>query len=259
MTIIKKIKSEFEGIIGQDLISAPFTTIENRAKINRSFQPVFGNERVTVNSISKVINEFGPEGQPVFESDKKDSRIRFIGGWHTVFSSNGMYTSTTGDATGSSFEVSFYGNYLNIMSYIDTNDRSLFVSVDGNAGTSIPFTSSSVLTIRNYKMNVVTSVAKDLPDGWHTALVTSNNISPVIFGFEFGSTNSNIQILEGKAFANGMEYSSDAITSIPYNTGFENVLDINVGTKGGKAIVYVDSVDNLIKKKLNVVDTTSKF
>ena len=85
MAIVKQINSEFMGMIGQDLIEAPFTTIQNRAKVNQSFQPVFGNERVVVNSISKVINEFGPNGEPVWETDKADSRIRFYGNWLGFF------------------------------------------------------------------------------------------------------------------------------------------------------------------------------
>lgn len=259
MTITRKLKSEFMGVVGQDLIDAPFTTIQNRAKVNRSFAPIFGNTRIMVNSISKVINESGPNGEEVWETDKKDSRIRFIGEWSTDFNVHGMRIGS--DADKGSVEISFYGTYLNLISFFDGGSRDFRSTVDGGSESSnfAPTSASAILTGRNTKSNMIVNVVKDLTEGWHTVRIRHTSSNTLIFGFEFGNNSTDIKILEGNAFVNGYQFSSDVIISTPYKTGFENVLDASIGVRGGKAVVYIDSVDNTLKKKLALTGSTSKF
>lgn len=151
MTIKRKLKSEFVGVIGQDLVDAPFTTIQNRAGVNQSFKPVFGNERVMVNSISKVITESGPNGEEIWETDKKDSRIRFIGAWLTVFDTHGMRITSSADE--GKIEVTFYGTYLNLLSMFDGGGRDFRYTVNGGVESTniVPASPSSILSGRNTK------------------------------------------------------------------------------------------------------------
>lgn len=256
MTIVRKLKSEFDGIVGQDLMIVPFTTIQNRAQINRSFTPIFGNVRTRINSISRVLNESGPNGREVWETDKKDSKIRFIGNVFSAFNSVGTYVDMPID---SEAEITFYGTYLNIMLRVTSSSRDLRASINGapEGANLFPQGLSSLLDSRNSNMNTIVNLVKGLTEGWHTVKIRSNTNNVTVFGFESGTDNTNIQILQGEAFVNGYEFTNDAIISIPYSTGFENVLDVNIGTKGGKAVVYIDSKDNAVKKRLTKVDTAN--
>ena len=68
--------------VEETLVNAPFTTIQNRAKVSTSLKPIMGNERIHVNSLNLLPNEFGPNGEPVYEPDSGDARVRFVdNGW----------------------------------------------------------------------------------------------------------------------------------------------------------------------------------
>ena len=64
--------------------SAPYTTIQNRAKVTRSLKAVAGVERITIRSVNRLADEYGPNGEYVYEADNKDARIRFVGTWLTI-------------------------------------------------------------------------------------------------------------------------------------------------------------------------------
>lgn len=82
-------KAGFEDFAIPVLEDAPFTTIQNRAKVTRSLKAIAGVERVHCRGINLLEKEFGPNVERVFEPENKDARIRFVGGWSSVATSAG--------------------------------------------------------------------------------------------------------------------------------------------------------------------------
>lgn len=252
----KTIKSGVRPFIRQEGAVAPFTTIQNRALVGSPLKAVFGNERVHVNSINKLLKETGPNGEPVFEADSGDSRVRFIGDWFGGFGSYGNYVNSNSPYTNNKIEITFYGTGLNLMILADANARDYNVIIDNGAPVAYNANGSNVLGNRNYKPNLLQNVAKGLTLGWHTIRTEYiSGLSVLVSGFEIINESSDITVLSGKAYSNGYEYDIATNTVIPYKTDFDNVLDVNVGTKGGRSVLYIDPSDVTIKKRLTVVGT----
>lgn len=247
--------------VEETLVNAPATTIINRAKVSNSLKPIMGNERIRVNSLRLVSDEFGPNGEPVYTSDKEDSRIRFVGSsWNTIFSTNG--TSAVQEDVDDYIEVTFYGTGLNMLTLVDSGARDFRVSVDGGAeGSNIYSVSSNVLNSRNYNHNQILPIVSGLSLGFHTVKIRNNSAftySIWCYGFEILNENSQIVVPEGTCFSKGEKIEVDAAL-LDYNLGFENVADIDVGTNGGRVVIAVDKEDGVVKKWLTKVDAAPAY
>ena len=245
--------------VKKTLVDAPNTTIQNRAKVSNSLQAIMGTERIHVNSLNKLLKESGANGEPVFEPDNGDSRVRFVGNWQTIFANDGNVIEVASAGIESYVEVTFYGTGLNMLVYGDTGTRPMTVSVDGGATTVVTNTMSGVLTGRNYKMNAVKSIASGLALGWHTIKMDSEIDVPSVircYGFEILNEASQITVASGTAFHEG-EKVDVAAALLDYNSGFENVG--SVGSRGGRAVVAVDKADGVVKKYFTPTDVTPLY
>jgi len=257
---IRKLKSPFDSYVQHVGETAPHTEIVNRAKVSRSFQAIMGTERIMIPAIFKVSNESGPNGEEVFETDEADNRIRFVGSWANQSGSIGNLAISA--TVGSFIEVSFYGTGVNILTCFDTDPLDVRTTLDGGveSGDIMP-TGSSILITRNYNANQILSLSSGGTLGWHTIKIRQNSAHAFrVYGFEILNESDDITVCAGKGHANGYEVSSDVDVVVgKYNTGFENVEDIDVGTKGGRVVVYTDPKDGITKKALTKVDDTAKY
>ena len=239
-------------------ISAPFTTIVNRAKmvdLSNDLSVGMGVERIQVQSIMRVDGEIGPNNEPVFKpvNDKYD-QIRFVGAWT---SQNGTYGQaiTSGTIT-DSIEITFYGTGLNLLTMVDSANRSISASVDGGSTSTVTIQGASVLGNRNYSTNTVVSVTSGLTLGLHTVkLLNPVSVSNVtwVYGFEILNTASTLQIAAGTALIGGTAASLSAASTSTYNSGFESG---TLGTKGGRVLVYMKN-DGTVAKAVTPTNAAS--
>lgn len=268
MAVYKVSNSGYLPFIEKGQFEPEFTEIENRAPVDSSLKTVFGNERVHVNSLRKLTKEFGPNGEPVFEPDNGDSRIRFVGNWKTSFSENGMFVVTNSAFINPDeyIEITFYGTGLNLLhsaSNIATDDINIDVVVDGaSQGVTDVGNTSPVITDRNYKDNTKSNLVSKETLGWHTVKLRGGVGSQDflrVYGFEILNESTNMTVVSGVAHGNGYKYPIENDQTLSYNTGFENIADGNLGSRGGRAIVYIDPKDGLIKKRFTKVDDTAQY
>ena len=162
--------------VEQTFVDAPFTSIENRAQVSNSLKPIMGNERIIINSLNRLTSEFGPNGEPAWETDKQDARIRFAGpNWVAFYDSAGQYIHC-GQSLGTSFmEVTFYGTGLNLMfaKIAVGTSYTLATELDGVSIGNTIADQSTVNPLRNtnYKANGTVNVVKDLPLDWHSVKI----------------------------------------------------------------------------------------
>jgi hypothetical protein len=242
-----------EQIVGEANIVAPFSTIQNRAKVEANCKVVGPVERIRVNSLKEVPNEFGPNGEKVYTSDKEDSRVRFVGSWVTPYDSNG--TRPFANVTDDSFiEVSFYGTGLNLLGIIEAPWDNLVMQVDG---VPTSFTNASVATVsnvlnnRNYSQNAIFNAISGLTEAWHTVKILKNNqaFSWDMFGFEILNASSDLSVLSGSVFKNGYEYILENDSTLP-------IIPIGyTGSNGARVINYIDPSDGQAKQAFNEVGT----
>lgn len=255
MAAYKKNGSGYLPFIQKEEVTSPFTDIVNRAKVDASLKTVFGVERIHVNSLNLLPKEQGPNGERVYEPDNGDARVRFFGNVNTVFGAFGLCPYLV-DTTGG-FEVTFYGTGLNILTISDSAARSIDWWLDGaSQGTLSISGTSDVIANRNTKSSQIINLAKGLSLGWHTIKAVRNATNSYFFGFEIVNESAQMTVKAGKAHGNGYEYDLASDQLIDYNLGFDNVADINVGTRGGRVITYLDPVDGTVKKRLTKTDAS---
>lgn len=244
------LKTSFNDSIVAVNETAPYTTIQNRAKVTRSLKAVAGNERVMVKSVNKLNLEFGPNGEAVYEADNKDARIRFVGIWvnQSDISGTRPYTSTTN----SYVEVTFYGTGLNILTTPDGVAPVATVSIDGSAAGSNIFSPlpSGVLNSRYAGSNIVMNLVSNLTLGLHTAKILCSTANLNVFGFEILNQRSDIGVYPGTAIADGNIVGLSSLTSSSFKDGI-------VGTRGGRVVKYLDGTT--IKSAVQEVDSSSKY
>jgi hypothetical protein len=251
-------------LVSPTKISVPYTTIVNRASIPDLANDAgvsFGVNRIMVQSIYQLQDEFGPNGEPVFAAvNDERGMMRFVGGWNsqTDYGSY-IYSLNTNDYV----EITFYGTGLNAL--IRTPQAalsSMTYSVDGNTATSwtpISGTPSSVLSTRNYAQNSVAPVVSGLSLGIHTVLIkiTSGGTYYLeFFGFEILNTSSTTSLTVKPGSAIGSQKNTlSALTTTPYNSGFESGA---LGTKGGRVLAYLKS-DGTIGKAVTPTDASAAY
>lgn len=260
MAVYKKSNSGFLPFIQEEAVTAPFTDIKNRAKVSAALKVVAPSERIMVNSLKLMSNEFGPNGEKVYEPDNRDTRVRFVGQVSVTYGAGGTNANLLVNSD-SYCEVTFYGTGLHVLQRIHTTTISFEASVDGAGFTTVfdGSNQSSDLAGINTKPLQITPIVKGLALGWHTVKIRRDTDTPSINGFEILNESAQLTVRSGKAHGNGYEYILDSDQLIDYNLGFDNIADLDVGTRGGRVVVYIDPTDGTIKKRLRKVGDTSQF
>jgi len=222
-------------------ISAPFTTVVNRALIPdlaNDCSVRMGIERVMTQSIQEIQNEFGPAGERVFGALNDDrGLVRFVGAWSSNTSNEGAHAL---GLPNDFCEVTFYGTGLNALLANGNSTRSAVVSVDGGADGAniIPASLSGVLDGRGYSVNQLVSLASGLSLGIHTVRLKCTAINMRLEGFEVLNTSSTLVIQPGTALGNSTKATLLSQALVSHNTGFESG---SLSTRGGHVLVYLKS------------------
>lgn len=242
-----------------DMISVPNTTIVNRAKIPNianDLRASLGNERIAVQSIIQLQNEFGPNGEPVF-SVLNDDRglVRCVGIWIGCPTSNLAYGQYLGANLGDYAEITFYGTGLNLLSIVFLA-QDIRITVDGGTeGSSIwPSNPSNVLGGRNYSSNAIVPLVSGLTLGIHTVKIRAANANGIyISGFEILNSNASglVNINPGVGYINGQKYTNNLVDSVAYNAGV-------TGTKGGRLVRYLNS-DGTFGQAFQATDASTLY
>ena len=239
-----------------DMISVPNTTIVNRAKIPNlanDLRASLGNERIPVQSIMQLQNEFGANGEPVFAALNDDrGLIRFVGSSSSSVSTNGAMVRLS---TGGYLEITFFGTGLNLLSYADGYAYTAYATVDGATESVIniyPVT-SNILASRGYGENCIFPVSTTSL-GVHTVKIrNSSGADILIFGFEIINANASglININPGVGYINGQKYTNTLVDSVAYNAGV-------TGTKGGRLVRYINS-DGTFGQAFQATDASTLY
>ena len=227
---------------------ANIDAIENRAKINMALKPMMGVERIMFNSITELSNEFGPNGESVFEIDSKDDRVRVVGGFYCNAANNrGGYLQSSN--AGDYIEVCFYGTGINVL-LTGTGTLPVDVIVDNGAEFTVAdFVVSGVLDSRNYRQNRVTSLIKGLSPGFHTVKFKEDSVL-LVSGIEILNESNQITVKSGKSISNNVAHTLLENESFNYD-------EVKTGVKGGRVIGYL--AGGKLHKAWQPVDATVKY
>lgn len=243
----------FQNFVAKNSNVAPNTQIQNRATIDNALKAIAGIERVVFKSTALIRNEFGSNGEQVFELDNKDSRVRFVGSWTGITGSSGNITRTL--TVGDYVEISFYGTGLNLLTFMDNSATPDWrVSINGGAeGSNVYVITSTVLASRNYSMNVPVTVASNLSVGWHTvkircAVAGTNGFT--LYGMEILNQRTDLAVLSGVAYGGMKQEVLSALSASAFNAGV-------TGTRGARVVKYIK--DNAISQAVTNVNTASAF
>lgn len=243
------------NFITQIVGRAPIPDIANDLKAS------LGIERIPVQQIYPLQNEFGPDGQPVYGA-LNDTRglIRFVGAWANVVGSSGACPYTT--AATDYVEITFYGTGLNLLSFCQADSRDCSVTIDGvlvRASGVFPGPSAAnVLGSRGYGSNQVLPITlAPLSLGIHTIKLIGLNVT--CYGFEILNPNASglININPGVANNKGAKYINSVARSIAYNQNQAGDTVIT-GTKGGRIVRYINA-DNTIGTAFQAVDVSAAY
>jgi hypothetical protein len=241
-------KAGFDDFIIPSHETAPFTTIQNRAKVTRSLKAIAGVERVMVRGVNRLQNEFGPNGEQVWEADNKDSRIRFVG---TVSSLSNTSGSQIVLAQNAFSEIAFYGTGINFLYKVDNAGRDLKQSIDGGAETDVSEMGSTILSARNYATNQVIPLYSNLTLGWHVLRLRNNSANDdFIYGFEILNQRTDLAVYQGSGIAQGALNGLSSLATSSFTDGV-------TGTRGARVVKYIDN--GTLKSAVQAVDASAAY
>lgn len=244
----------FSSFVKKTFITAPNTTIVNRAQVEAaSLKAIAGVERIPFRGITLIRTEFGSAGEPVWELESKDSRVRFVGaGWISSSTTHGNYQTTTSQVD--YVELVFYGTGLNLLMGPVASSADFRATIDGGAegANFIPTTLSSVLNSRNYAQNTIIPVVSNLSLGFHTVKVRAGgaNMNLNLHGFEIHNQRTDLAVLAGTAYGGMKQETLGVLSTSAFNTGV-------VGTRGARVIKYLK--DGVISQVVTNVNGASAF
>lgn len=256
----ESVSTGFQNYIKQPLISVPYTGIVGRAQIvdpANDLKANFGIEPIMTPTVYRLQNEFGPANQPVWAATNDDrGLIRFVGWWWNATGGGGYatYTPYSGDYV----EVYAYGTGLNILTYRDTVNRDMSVTVDGGSPYTVTNTGSGVLTSHYYGMNVVINVAENLAAGLHYFKIASTNTNNFwVHGIQILNSNAsgNILINPGTAYAGGTKYTNNSVDTLPYTTGLPG----GYNGKGARVVHYISATDTIAQAYTTIPTSPSTY
>lgn len=246
ITTLGQIQSDKESAyLSAPLISAPNSTITDLSGNTRqmrdpskTLRPAIGIERVMVNSIKLIVNEKGPNGEPVYGVDDGDDRIRIVGNPSANSDTNGTRAlRLVTQPTDGYIEVTFYGTRLNVLALSDGGARTFQAAVDGGSLTTYQSTTiSNVLATRNYKQNIVLTAIPTQSLGVHTVKLQNSSGSLELYGVEILNESSSIRIPQGEIISKGKKSVIGAATTTGYNSGFDGSPVLN--GRGGRVVIY---------------------
>ena len=245
-------QAAFEDFIIPSYETAPFSTIQNRAKVTRSLKAIAGVERIMCRGVNLLPNEFGSSGEQVWEADNKDSRIRMVGGWIQSSDAFSNYSVSSTNIT-DYVEFTFYGTGVSFLYPFNSVGNDIRASIDGGAeGSNIIVSQSSVLGGRNYATNTVIPLFNALTLGWHTLRLRNNSLTRSIFvyGFEILNERTDLAVYPGTGVSSGSSQGLSALTTSAFKAGV-------VGTRGARVVKYVQG--GIVSQAVQEVDATSKY
>lgn len=241
-------------VTGAPAVGTFYSTVSNRASLvdfSQDLKPRMGIERISVQQISQMISEFGPNGEPVWLSPNDSfGQIRFIGAsWASNNNQSGV--RATASVSGDYCEITFYGTGVNVLTTATNNGEDVRVSTDGGSEGSNIYpgaTASSVLTGRNYTPNEPINGVSGLSLGIHTVKFRTNNSSASfnVDGFEILTESSSIKVQPGISYVGGQKLVLSSQNSFSYSAPV-------TGTRGGRVLVYQAS-DGTIGKAFQAVN-----
>lgn len=243
----------FQNFIAKEEYNSPDTEIVNRAPVPFGLDVVLGIERIETQSIDMILNEFGPNGEPVYQMQSKDARIRAVGnGWTQQFNTNGSYVYTNNQ--NDYIDIVFYGTGLNMLSLVSNDNRDIRISVDGGAeggSTIYPTGIDNELENRDVNTNELLQVVNGLAQGWHHVKIRLESVDFVLYGFEIVNETSQLTILPGSGFSGTAKQTLTSQQSIDYKPS------LMTGTDGGRVITYLK--DGQISQAFNEQPSTAQF
>ncbi len=202
---------------------------------------IAGVERITITTLSFLPKEFGPNGEPVNGINSKDKRIRFVGEWSQLSSSDGSAVQLDGADTpdpDNFLEVVFYGTGLNVLVRERSGTSVLDVEVDGAASGTFDYSGSTILNSRKYNPNQRINVKKGLSLGFHTIKIkgkVGTAESFFLYGLEILNERTDLRILPGSMFAGADKKTLAALSDKAFKPA------ALTGTKGGRVVAYLDN------------------
>lgn len=241
--------------------------IVNRASIPdlaNDIKARMGVDRIQIQKIAEIPNEFGPNGERVYGAVNDDrGLIRFIGSWTASSTSFGSFINTT--VANDTIEIVFYGTGLNLLFGFINESQDVRITVDGGSeGGNIWPNGDTVNNSRNYFQNNILNACSGLSLGLHSVKVRQVNIgsSGMYFGgYEVLNESSSIKIQPGTAYYQGKKMTLSAQSSIAYNTSFESIIrdgasQSSISTRGGHVLAYLKS-DGTIGKAIIEANSSS--
>lgn len=247
-----------------ELIQVPSTSVANRAKIPNlanNLKASFGVDRFHTQLLVEMFGESGPSGERVFTCvGDYNNQVRFVGnGWRNGDFNFGNYVQ--GSNVGEWLEYTFFGTGLNLLCLFDSSsDFRAAVDSDTYGANLLPPGKSTIITNRTFSAYEIIPVVKDLSLGIHTVKIKRFNSSGFflnVHGFETLNQSTTISVNPGTGFSLGQKYSAITSFASALKTGFDNVLDANVGTRGGRAVIYLKP-DGTVAKLFTATDSTQK-
>lgn len=237
--------------------------IINRAPItdiSQNLKPAFGIERIQVQQVYALQNEFGNSvGEVVFGALNDDrGLVRCVGMWVNVADSLGSYASSSSANTTDFVEIVFYGTGLNLLGQINATARDFRYTLDGGSESAnfLPNsgTGSALLNSRGNALNQIFPVVSGLSQGLHTIKIRNNSSGAELrfYGYEVLNESSNLKTNAGSAFIAGKKNYLSAVDTQSPTSSFTNSYG-SAGSRGGHVLVYLAS-DGTIKKDIQYTD-----
>jgi hypothetical protein len=242
-----------------------YSSIQNRAQmydLRNDLSINMGINRICVQQIYQIKNEFGPNGEMVWGAvNDTYGQIRFVGGtfYNKIGDTNGpVPRADAGNNLNHYVEITFYGTGLNWLTMLATSSD-FRASVDGGAeGSSLlPASMSTTQAGRNTSQNIIIPIAKNLTLGIHTVKIRANNTLAAFgtYGFEVLNESSSLKVNPGTTWKNGQRLYNPTQNVSSYNSGFESG---TLGTRGGRVVVY-QKADGSIAKAVNPTNNSAAY
>lgn len=217
-----------------------YSTVVNRSPLpdfSQDLKPRIGVERIMVQQMVPLQNEFGPNNETVWSAlNDTQGIIRFLGNWSFALANYGQLVS--GSSVGDCVEVTFYGTGLNLLTYSNTTASTVSVKVDGvQTSANIYVVQNGLLSGRGYSINSLHSAVNGLTLGVHTVTLTltaQNGNALNVYGFEILNESSSVKVQPGISYIKGQKYLTGTQAAFSYNS-------VATGTKGGRVLVYQNS------------------
>jgi hypothetical protein len=273
---IEAIKNGLQSYVAQKYLLASNTTplasgrffsqIANRAPIvdlANDLRVNIGQYRIATHECFRIQNEAGPNNECVSAIPGDDyGMVRLAGDWG--FENNVYGSHIIATVPGSFIEVTFYGTGL--MLYGFCSNRTYVVNVDNGSDVTVSTGgSSAVENGRFYSPYTPIEAAKFLTQGIHTVKIrqTASGQNIAIQAIEVINSPSStlsqaLRANPGSAYIGGLKVAASAQAIQGPKTGFENISDASVGTRGGRAIVYLKASGS-VAKAFTKVDATALY